>query len=159
MLLQQHGADFLEVLSILPVQPLTPRAKQFTLRECQTNTTCFPGLSGRKGALLRPVRRRWCQSLSVGMWGTPESLTAALKSRSEPAQAQPLTQGPVREAVHELQVGREGEDVEEMEEDVHSNDGPHVEEGVDPDVPHLIVFASELSGAHLPGWQTGKGLS
>lgn len=62
--------------------------------------------------------------------------------RCERVQAQALTQGPVREAVHELQVGREGEDVEEVEEDVHSDDGPHVEEGMDPDIPHLVVFAS-----------------
>lgn len=71
--------------------------------------------------------------------------------RGERAQARPLTQGPVREAVHELQVGREGEDVEEVEEDVHSHDGPHVEQGIDSDVLHLIVFAPQLSGAHLQG--------
>lgn len=71
--------------------------------------------------------------------------------RGERAQARPLTQGPVREAVHELQVGREGEDVEEVEEDVHSHDGPHVEQGIDSDVLHLIVLAPELSGAHLQG--------
>lgn len=46
-----------------------------------------------------------------------------------------------------------------MEEDIHGDDGPHMEEGMDPDVPHLVIFASQLSGAHLPGWQTRKGLS
>jgi len=46
-----------------------------------------------------------------------------------------------------------------VEEDVHSNDGPHMEESMDPDALHLIIFASELLGAHLPGWQTRKGLS
>ena len=81
------------------------------------------------------------------------------KYRCEHVQAWPLTQGPVWEAVHELQVRRKGEDVEEVEEDVHSNDGPHMEESMDPDALHLIIFASELLGAHLPGWQTRKGLS
>lgn len=83
------------------------------------------------------------------IWITHHCLGA--EHRGERAPARPLTQGPVREAVHELQVGREGEDVEEVEEDVHSHDGPHVEQGVDTDALHLVVLAPQLSGAHLQG--------
>lgn len=83
------------------------------------------------------------------IWVTHHCLGA--EHRGERAPARPLTQGPVREAVHELQVRREGEDVEEVEEDVHSHDGPHVEQGVDTDALHLVVLAPQLSGAHLQG--------
>lgn len=85
----------------------------------------------------------------VEIWITHHCLGA--EYRGERAQARPLTQGPVREAVHELEVRREGEDVEEVEEDVHSHDGAHVEQGVDTDALHLVVLAPQLSGAHLQG--------
>lgn len=60
-----------------------------------------------------------------------------------------LTQCPVREPVHKLHVRRNGQDVEEMEEDVHGHDCREVDEGVGTDAPHLVLFPPQLTDAHL----------
>lgn len=59
------------------------------------------------------------------------------------------TEGAVREAVGKLEVAGDGEDVEEVEEDVHGHDGHHAEAGLGPDAPQLTLAPHRLHLAHL----------
>lgn len=59
------------------------------------------------------------------------------------------TEGAVRQAAGKLEVTGNGEDVEEVEEDVHSQDGHHAEARLGPDVPQLALTPHRLHLAHL----------
>lgn len=59
------------------------------------------------------------------------------------------TEGAVREAVGKLEVTGDGEDIEEVEEDVHGYDGHHAEAGLGPDAPQLTLLPHGLHLAHL----------
>lgn len=59
------------------------------------------------------------------------------------------TEGTVREAVGKLEVTGDGEDVEEVEEDVHGHDGHDAEAGLGPDAPQLTLTPHWLHLAHL----------
>lgn len=54
------------------------------------------------------------------------------------------TQCPVREVLQQLHVGGDGEDVQEMEEDVHHDDDSQVHEALQIDVPHLPLFPGQV---------------
>lgn len=42
------------------------------------------------------------------------------------------------------QVSRDGEDVHEMEEDIHNDDDPQVSHALQADVPHLPLFPGQV---------------
>lgn len=46
--------------------------------------------------------------------------------------------------LQQLQVGGDGEDVHEMEEDVHDNDDSQVNQALQADVPHLPLFPGQV---------------
>lgn len=54
------------------------------------------------------------------------------------------TQSPVREALQKLHVRREGEDVHEVEKDVHYNDDSQMDQAVQADAPHLPFFSGQV---------------
>lgn len=60
------------------------------------------------------------------------------------------TKGTVWEAAGKLKVAGNGEDVEEVEEDVHSHDGCRAESGLGLDAPQLSFWPHWLL-AHLEG--------
>lgn len=62
-----------------------------------------------------------------------------------------LTQGPVGEVPEKLQVARNGEDVEEVEEDVHGQDEGQVGHGLHVDVPHLPRLPARVRLIGLQG--------
>lgn len=66
------------------------------------------------------------------------------------------TEGAVRETVDELEVTGDGEDVEEVEEDVHGQDGYHTESCLGPDAPQLALWPHGLHLAHLRGRQVSE---
>lgn len=54
------------------------------------------------------------------------------------------TQSPVRGMPQQLQVSGDGEDVHEVEEDVHDDDGSQVNQALHADVPHLPLFPGQV---------------
>ena len=63
-----------------------------------------------------------------------------------------LTQRPIRELLHQPHVIGDGEDVEVVEEDVHHQDDPQVQQGLCGYTPQLPVLAAQLGAVGL-----GKG--
>lgn len=54
------------------------------------------------------------------------------------------TQSPVREVFQELHVSRDGEDVHEVEKDVHYEDNSQMDQTLQADVPHLPFFSGQV---------------
>lgn len=54
------------------------------------------------------------------------------------------TQSPVGEMFQELHVSGDGEDVHEVEEDVHHGDGSQMDQTLQADVPHLPFFSGQV---------------
>lgn len=46
--------------------------------------------------------------------------------------------------LQQLQVSGDGEDVHEMEEDIHNNYDPQVSQALQADVPHLPLFPGQV---------------
>lgn len=51
--------------------------------------------------------------------------------------------------LHQLQVSGNGEDVHEVEEDVHYNDDDKVDHTVQVDIPHLPLFPGKVTPVDL----------
>lgn len=74
---------------------------------------------------------------------------AAAQPLSLPWAGRAPTKGAIREAAGELEVTGDGEDVEEVKEDVHCHDGHHAEACLGPDAPQLTLAPHWLHLAHL----------
>lgn len=55
-----------------------------------------------------------------------------------------LTQRPVRQLLQKLQIIWDGQNVKEMEEDIHHQNSPKVHQSMNGDVPHLSFFTSQV---------------
>lgn len=53
--------------------------------------------------------------------------------------------------LQQLQVGGDGEDVQEVEEDVHYNDGCELNQALQTDVPHVPLFPGQRRLVGLQG--------
>ena len=60
-----------------------------------------------------------------------------------------LTQRPIGELLHQPHVTGDGEDVEVVEEHVHHQDDPQVQQGLCGDAPQLPVLAAQLGAVGL----------
>ncbi len=55
-----------------------------------------------------------------------------------------LTQRPVRHLLQKFQIVRDGQNVQEMEEDIHHQNSPKVHQSMNGDAPHLSIFTSQV---------------
>lgn len=54
------------------------------------------------------------------------------------------TQSPVREVFQELYVSGDGEDVHEVEEDIHYDNDSQMDQTLQADVPHFPFFSGQV---------------
>lgn len=102
-----------------------------------------------------PLPHPWIGAVAPG--ASASSVVPPLWSLSEVTAQPPSlslaqrthTEGAVWEAVGELEVTGDGEDVEEVEEDVHGHDSHHAEACLGPDAPQLALAPHRLHLAHL----------
>lgn len=100
------------------------------------------------GAVPRGASFPSCDSAAIGAQRVRPSEVAAPTPSLFWARRAP-TEGAVWEAAGELEVIGDGEDVEEVEEDVHGHDGYHAEARLGPDAPQLALSPHRLHLAHL----------